>query len=46
MPKAKRAITNEVLKFTFDPDAALRRCAFTRLPVSRKKSVKNRQARR
>ena len=42
MPKAKRAITNEVLKFTFDPDAALRRCAYTKLPVSRKKSVKTR----
>jgi hypothetical protein len=46
MPKAKRAISNEVLKFAFDPDAALRRCAYTRLPVSRKKSVKTRQARR
>jgi hypothetical protein len=46
MPKAKPAITNEVLKFTFDPDAALRRCAYTKLPVSRKKSVKTRQSRR
>jgi hypothetical protein len=42
MPKPKPAISNEVLKFAFDPDAALRRCAFTRLPTSRKKSVKTR----
>jgi hypothetical protein len=42
MPKSKRALTNEVLKFTFDPDMALRRCAYTRLPTSRKKSVKTR----
>jgi hypothetical protein len=33
---------NEPLKFTFDPDAALRRCAYTRLLTSRKKSVKTR----
>jgi hypothetical protein len=33
---------NEPLKFTFDPDAALRRCAYNRLPTSRKKSVKTR----
>jgi hypothetical protein len=33
---------NEPLKFTFDPDAALRRCARVRLPTSRKKSVKTR----
>ena len=42
MPKAKRAIPKEVLKFTFDPDMALRRCAYTRLPTGRKKSVKTR----
>jgi hypothetical protein len=42
MPKAKRAIPNEVLKFTFSPDEALLRCAYTKLPVSRKKSVKTR----
>ncbi len=42
MPKAKPAKTNEVLKFAFDPDSALRRCAYTRLPTSRKKSVKTR----
>jgi hypothetical protein len=46
MPKVKPAVTNEVLKFTFDPDAALRRCVYTKLPVSRKKSVKTRQSRR
>jgi hypothetical protein len=33
---------NEPLKFTFSPDDALRRCAFNRLPTSRKKSVKTR----
>jgi hypothetical protein len=42
MPKAKPAIANEVLKFPFSPDEALRRCAYTKLPVSRKKSVKTR----
>jgi hypothetical protein len=42
MPKAKLATANEVLKFAFSPDEALRRCAFTKLPVSRKKSVKTR----
>jgi hypothetical protein len=46
MPKEKSAITNEVLKFTFSPDEALLRCAYTRLPKSRKKSVKTRQSRR
>ena len=30
------------LGFAFDPDAALLRCAFNRLPTSRKKSVKTR----
>jgi hypothetical protein len=30
------------LGFAFDPDAALRRCAYTRLSTSRKKSVKTR----
>jgi len=33
---------NEPLKFTVNPDDALRRCARIRLPVSRKKSVKTR----
>jgi hypothetical protein len=33
---------NEPLKFTFSPDEALRRCAYVRLPTSRKKSVKTR----
>jgi len=49
MPKSKPPTTrylpdwaNEPLKFTFDPDAALRRCAYNRLPTSRKKSVKTR----
>jgi hypothetical protein len=49
MPKLKTkppawlpAWANEPLKFAFDPDAALRRCATIRLPVSRKKSVKTR----
>jgi hypothetical protein len=45
MPKAKTKLpawANEPLKFAFDPDAALRQCAFTRLPTSRKKSVKTR----
>jgi hypothetical protein len=28
--------------FAFDPEATLRRCAYTRLPTSRKKSVKTR----
>jgi hypothetical protein len=49
MPKAKSAKTsylpdwaNEPLKFAFDPDEALRRCAYNRLPTSRKKSVKSR----
>jgi hypothetical protein len=36
------AWANEPLQFTIDPDAALRRCARIRLPVSRKKSVKTR----
>jgi hypothetical protein len=30
------------LGFAIDPDAALRRCAYNRLPTSRKKSVKTR----
>lgn len=49
MPKAKTIKprylpewANEPLKFAFNPDEALRRCAFTRLPVSHKKSVKTR----
>jgi hypothetical protein len=42
MPKAKSAKPNEILKFTFSPDEALFRCAFTKLPTSRKKSVKTR----
>jgi hypothetical protein len=48
MPKAKTKMpalpdwANEPLKFTFSPDEALRRCAFNRLPISRKKSVKTR----
>jgi hypothetical protein len=49
MPKAKRANpsnlpdwANEPLKFAFNPDEALRRCATIRLPTSRKKSVKTR----
>jgi hypothetical protein len=42
MPKQKPAKSNEVLKFTFSPDEALLRCAFTKLPTSRKKSVKTR----
>jgi hypothetical protein len=33
---------NEPLQFAFNPDDALRRCAYNRLPTSRKKSVKNR----
>jgi hypothetical protein len=33
---------NEPLKFAFNPDDALRRCAYNRLPTSRKKSVKTR----
>jgi hypothetical protein len=33
---------NEPLKFTINPDEALRRCAYNRLPTSRKKSVKTR----
>jgi hypothetical protein len=33
---------NEPLKFAFNPEEALRRCAYTRLPMSRKKSVKTR----
>jgi hypothetical protein len=33
---------DEPLKFTFDPDEALRRCAYNRLPTSPKKSVKTR----
>jgi hypothetical protein len=36
------AWANEPLKFAFNPDEALRRCAYTRLPTSRKKSVKSR----
>jgi len=35
MPKAKRAIPKEVLKFTYDPDMALRRCAYTSANYSR-----------
>jgi hypothetical protein len=48
MPKTKPAKSNlpewanEPLKFAFDPDAALRRCARNLLPTSRKKSVKSR----
>ena len=47
MPKAKTKTwlpdwANEPLKFAFNPDEALRRCAYTRLPTSRKKSVKTR----
>jgi len=49
MPKTKPAKTshlpswaNEPLKFAVDPDEALRRCAYNRLPTSLKKSVKNR----
>jgi hypothetical protein len=45
MPKAKLKLpawANEPLKFAFDPDAALLRCAYNRLPTSRKKSVKTR----
>jgi hypothetical protein len=45
MPKAKTKLPewgNEPLKFAFDPDEALRRCAYNRLPTSRKKSVKTR----
>jgi len=45
MPKPKAKLpdwANEPLKFDFDPDAALRRCAYNRLPTSRKKSVKTR----
>jgi hypothetical protein len=30
------------LKFAFSPDEALRRCAYNRLPTSRKKPVKTR----
>jgi len=42
-PKAKLPdLANEPLKFAFDPDEALRRCAYNRLPTSRKKSVKTR----
>jgi len=33
---------DEPLGFTIDPDAALSRCAYNRLPTSRKKSVKTR----
>jgi hypothetical protein len=33
---------NEPLGFAFDPDEALRRCAYNRLPTSRKQSVKTR----
>jgi hypothetical protein len=33
---------NEPLTFPINPDDALRRCAYNRLPTSRKKSVKNR----
>jgi len=33
---------DEPLKFAFNPDEALRRCAYNRLPTSRKKSVKTR----
>ena len=45
MPKAKTKLpewANEPLKFAFNPDEALRRCAYNRLPTSRKKSVKTR----
>jgi len=47
MPKAKTnpalpTWANEPLKFAFNPDDALRRCATIRLPTSRKKSVKTR----
>jgi hypothetical protein len=49
MPKAKSkfpqwlpAWANEPLKFAFDLDEALRRCAYTKLPASLKKSVKTR----
>jgi hypothetical protein len=49
MPKPKTKLptwlpdwANEPLKFAFEPDAALRRCAYNRLPTSRKKSVKTR----
>jgi hypothetical protein len=42
LPKWLPDWANEPLKFTFSPDDALRRCAFTRLPTSRKKSVKTR----
>jgi hypothetical protein len=45
MPKEKSKLpawANEPLKFAFDPDEALRRCAYNRLPTSRKKSVKTR----
>jgi hypothetical protein len=40
---AQKDIT--LIQLAFDPAAALRRCAYTRLPVSRKKSVKTRQTR-
>jgi len=33
---------HEPLRFAFNPDEALRRCAYNRLPTSRKKSVKTR----
>jgi hypothetical protein len=45
MPKEKTSLPewkDEPLKFAFNPDAALRRCVYTRLPASRKKSVKTR----
>jgi len=47
MPKSKTKShlpewANEPLKFVFNPDDALLRCARVRLPSSRKKSVKTR----
>jgi hypothetical protein len=40
--KSLPAWANEPLNFAFNPDDALRRCAYNRLPTSRKKSVKTR----
>jgi transposase-like protein len=37
-----RPWANEPLKFAFDPDEALRHCAYNRLPTIRRKSVKTR----
>ncbi|MGH7952390.1 MAG: hypothetical protein ACREFE_10800 [Limisphaerales bacterium] len=42
MPKWLPDWANEPLTFAVHPDESLRRCAYTRLPASRKKSVKTR----